>query len=268
MEAIGQILEKATQDLLKPGSQEKQTGLNEPQQEKCQKHGVVLRVKRGYMGEESLVCWSCEQEEYNRNQKVREIQKCHDGIGLSERLRLMTFSSYIPKSEKEAAAKKACEDYASDVVSGGPGGLILLGGVGTGKTHLAIAVCKKVCDEAKAAKLTSVPKIIRHIRSSWSDNATDEWGKRMTEDEVIRSYSDYALLVIDEIGVQYGTPAEKITISEVINERYNRMRPTILIGNVKISEAEEFLGARVVDRVKDEGRVLIFDWQSHRQMKK
>lgn len=252
--------------LLKPENQEKQTGLSE--HEKCQKHGVTLRIKRGYMGEESLICWTCEDEAHEANKRLRFIEKCHAGLELTERLKTMDFNNYIPPTEKGQAIKNACEQYAEAVIAGDAGGLILLGGVGTGKTHMAVAICKSVCDAGKPAILSSVPKIIRRIRSSWADGATDEWGKKLTEDEVIKSFADYALLVVDEVGVQYGTPAEKLTISEVINERYNRMKPTVLIGNVKLSEVEDFLGSRVVDRVKDGGRVLIFDWDSHRQMKK
>lgn len=266
MEAISQIAERVV-GTLRPEGQGRLIGLNSTLAEKCLKHNTTLRIRRTYEGEQ-FVCSECEEEADARRRESDFIKSCHDGIGLSERLNLMTFISYIPSGEKEKRAKKSCEDYADGVITGDPGGMILLGGVGTGKTHLAIAICKKVCDSKRTAHLTSVPKIIRHIRSSWSDNATDRWGCKLSEDDVIKSYSDYTLLVIDEIGVQYGTPAEKISISEVINERYNRMRPTVLIGNVKLSEAEEFLGVRVVDRVKDEGLVLIFDWESHRKMKK
>ena len=81
----------------------------------------------------------------------------------------------------------------------------------------------------------------------------------------IISFEERALLVIDEIGSQYGTDAEKIMVSEIINDRYNNQLPTIIIGNVTMSEAENYLGARAIDRIKDNGFVAVFDWESHRK---
>lgn len=269
MENIKKIMEEAT-DSLTQGNQEKQTGLDD--MDKCHKHGMVLRSRKFWKEGgpvEIFICLDCENEEYEKRKQKDIIRRCHEGIGLSERLKTMTFESYIPSSGAESKAKKTCEEYANGIVNNGDsGGLILLGGVGTGKTHLAIAICKKVCDSGKTSHLTSVPKMIRHIRSTWANGATDNWGRKLTEDGVINIYADYNLLVIDEIGVQYGTPAEKVSIAEVINERYNRLRPTILIGNVKQSEVEEFVGSRVIDRVKDGGMVLVFDWESHRKLKR
>ena len=146
--------------------------------------------------------------------------------------------------------------------------IALIGELGTGKTHLAVSLCKRVCDLGKTAHMTTIPMIIRAVRSSWGGKGTDQWGSVRSEEDILRDYSQkYSLLVIDEIGSQYGSDSEKIIISEIINNRYNNCLPTIIIGNVTFSEAEEYLGKRVIDRIKDGGMILIFDWESHRSLK-
>ena len=78
-------------------------------------------------------------------------------------------------------------------------------------------------------------------------------------------YSKYELLVLDEIGVQFGSDAEKLIMFDIINERYEAMRPTILISNLALSGLSEFVGDRIVDRMKENGgKLMVFDWESHR----
>ena len=74
-------------------------------------------------------------------------------------------------------------------------------------------------------------------------------------------------MVIDEIGTQYGSESERIIINEIINDRYEMDRQTVLIGNVSFAEAEKILGSRVIDRVKDNGEILFFEWDSFRRSK-
>lgn len=193
------------------------------------------------------------------------IRRAHNALKLPPRLNSHTFANYHPKNNKSAEAKKICQLYAQEHDTGG---MILVGGVGTGKTHLAAAMCKDVCDNAKSAHLTTVPRIIRDVRSSWGKNNIDSHGQQLSEEDIILKYaSHYDFLVIDEIGSQYGSDSEKIIISEIINDRYNNNLPTIILGNVSIVEAEEYLGVRVIDRLKDNGKIIIFDWESHRSLK-
>jgi DNA replication protein DnaC len=46
------------------------------------------------------------------------------------------------------------------------------------------------------------------------------------------------------------------------------MKSTILISNLAIPQLTETLGERVIDRFRDEGMVLVFDWESYRKRKK
>ena len=143
-------------------------------------------------------------------------------------------------------------------------------GVGTGKTHLAVSICKELRYKAICCKLTTVNRIIRDVRSCWGGKRKEnDWGsdKVITEEAIIERYVDYGLLVIDEIGSQYGSESERIIINEIINDRYEMDAPTVIIGNVSISEANKILGTRVVDRIKDNGNVMFFEWDSHRKIK-
>ena len=80
----------------------------------------------------------------------------------------------------------------------------------------------------------------------------------------MEKYCYPGLLIIDEIGVQYGTDSERNILFEVINDRYEDMLPTIMISNLPLNELAPLLGERVVDRMLEGGAVLSFNWPSYR----
>lgn len=79
-------------------------------------------------------------------------------------------------------------------------------------------------------------------------------------------YTDKDLLIIDEVGVQFGSESEKIILFEIINERYEQMKPTILISNLSEDELSRYVGERIIDRMREgKGAVINFDWESYRK---
>ena len=99
---------------------------------------------------------------------------------------------------------------------------------------------------------------MRRIKATWNPNSSE------TDSKVYQHLKDIPLLVIDEIGVQFGSSTEKMIFTEVINERYNAIHPTVLIGNLTIQECTEALGERIMDRFREGGHALAFTWSSHR----
>ena len=137
--------------------------------------------------------------------------------------------------------------------------MILCGGVGTGKTHIAIAMLLAIIRSGKMGLYTSVMRMVRDVRSGYSRDS------KYTEQDKIDYYSRIDMLVIDEIGVQFGTEAEKMLLFEILNGRYELDRPAILLSNKSLEVVTEYLGEAVMDRFKENGGENIpFTWGSHR----
>ena len=86
-----------------------------------------------------------------------------------------------------------------------------------------------------------------------------------TTQQVVKEFSFFDLLIIDEVGIQTSSEAEKRIFFDIINKRYENMLPTILISNLELQELTAFVGERVMDRMKENGGVIFaFDWDSHR----
>lgn len=74
------------------------------------------------------------------------------------------------------------------------------------------------------------------------------------------------LLILDEVGVQFGSDTEKLMLFDILNERYERRHPTILMSNLPRDEVSAYLGERVFDRLREDGGEFIsFTWESHRK---
>jgi DNA replication protein DnaC len=105
---------------------------------------------------------------------------------------------------------------------------------------------------------TSAIDAVRMIRNTWRRDSP------RTETEVLDMLASVHLLVLDEVGVQYGTDAEQVSLFDIIDKRYRDMMPTILLTNQNKAGMKAFLGDRSFDRLREGGQWVTFDWESHR----
>lgn len=178
------------------------------------------------------------------------------------RFRGATLDAYRTDTEGQAVALEECRDYVRRFERNWEQGrsMMLLGDVGTGKTHLACAVAQHVIREFGAtARYTMAIEIIRDIKMTF-DKASQQ-----TERDVYAGLLAPDLLVIDEVGVQHGSDFERQVLFEVIDSRYRQLMPTIVISNLGLSGLRKCLGDRAVDRLTDAGGpAVLFTWASAR----
>lgn len=249
--------------------------------ENCEKHGAFECRTRIYtksivkIPPRPSICPGCLSDELIRLQgekiridesaRKRNINLLLDGLNIPARFENCTLQNYEPVNDDAKRALRVCEAYASrwpERLQKG-GGLVMCGKPGTGKNHLALAIARHAINEHQSsAVFTTALKIAREYKSTWSKGST------RTEDDVIRYFTRPDLLIIDEVGVQFGSDAEKLIMFEIINTRYERMKPTILISNQTKDELAAFIGERVIDRMNDGGGcTLSFTWDSYRERK-
>lgn len=210
-----------------------------------------------------------EQIKFENNQKKstrdRKIKELLNRSSIPIRFSSKNFENYIPCSIRGEKALNISIKYAKNFeerLSVG-GGMIFCGMPGTGKTHLSCAIANHIIREnSYSALFASVLSMTRRVKETYSN------GSEYTERHVLQVYSSPELLIIDEVGVQYGSDSEKLILFEIINTRYESMKPTILISNLTLIELTGFIGERLVDRMKEgNGIVVSFDWESYRSNK-
>lgn len=203
----------------------------------------------------------------NEAQALRRREESLQWCGLGKRFLEATFDSYEVITPEQQRVLDVCRRFGTNFSAALEKGsnLVLLGNTGTGKTMLAAAILTSIIRAGYTGRYYTVHGLIRTIRDTW-DKASP-----ITERELMKQLINYDLLVLDEVGVQFGSEAEKVNIFELINGRYERMKPTIAISNLTLRTDEsqqatidDALGDRVVDRLKHNSVVIPFGWESWR----
>jgi DNA replication protein DnaC len=194
--------------------------------------------------------------------RKQSVQETISRSGVPPRYREATISSYIASNEGQQRSLKRTQWYIDTWYERKElgTGMIFAGLPGTGKTHLAAAIANSVIQTGSSVTYVTVSDLTRAIRRTYSDGAA------MSESDMIKSYVSPQLLVLDEVGATSGSDHEKQMLFEVINKRYEQVKPTILISNLSGDELKQFLGDRIMDRMRQGGgKLIVFDWESYRK---
>jgi DNA replication protein DnaC len=169
-----------------------------------------------------------------------------------------TFDSFVTTTDEQRQALAIVRDFADRFEQNRKRGLglVLSGMPGTGKSHLAAAVLQTVLS-ADVRYLTCLD-LIRAVRDTWRRDSDK------TETQVLAYLERLDLLVIDEVGVQYGTEGEQTILFEVLDRRYREVKPVILLTNQNKDGFKKFVGDRTFDRLTETCRWVSFDWDSYR----
>lgn len=197
------------------------------------------------------------KKEADDAQKRLEARLSQSGIPI--RYRSKDFASFIAdSSDKEKALTTAMEFAHNFDDHFRKGTVVVFSGMpGTGKSHLAIAIAQAVMAR-HTALYTSAIDAVRMIRNTWRRDSAQ------TETQVLNELAGVHLLILDEVGVQYGTEAEQVSLFDIIDKRYRDLMPTILLTNQGKAGLKTFLGDRSFDRLREGGIWVPFDWASQR----
>ena len=120
-------------------------------------------------------------------------------------------------------------------------GLLLWGGVGTGKSFLAGCIANALMEQEVPARMTNFARILNELNSSFS-------GRNDIVDKLCR----YPLLVIDDFGMERGTEYALEQIYNIVDSRYRSRKPLIVTTNLTLDEIrylQDTAHARIYDRL-------------------
>lgn len=233
---------------------------------RCQKHGEFSRgdlLKADTPRDECPECYKLRVQEQRRKGRIEQATAFFkNASGVPPRFQGASFESYQPGNPQAQKMLDMLREYAARFEQHRALGLslILCGKTGTGKTHLACSVLRALAFEhGICGKYCTAYRAVQEIRASYKSS-------EVTELQILKEFIRPELLVLDEIGVQYGTDSEQLLLFSLLNGRYEELKPTIVISNLSLDEVTHYLGDRVYDRLRENGGgVLAFDWGSWRQ---
>jgi len=174
---------------------------------------------------------------------IDRINYLRQDIGL--RFNNKTFKNF--EKNRSSLAYKVCLDYAKNFIekSYKGEGLFITGNVGSGKTHLVVAIIDYI---ARMYKRKIKTFIVFKTSVDMLAEIKYSFDKKNTE-EVVNNFQDCCLLVIDDLGSEKMTDWTNELFYKVIDYRYSNLKSTIITTNLTDQEIKEKLSERLVSRI-------------------
>ncbi len=168
-----------------------------------------------------------EREEFLKRQRETEIRILKADSGMSSRLLRYRFEDYDVTSEN-GKVYRVCKKYADNfgAMLAKNQGLLLWGGVGTGKTFSAACIANALLDVGVPVIMTSFVTLLGASKGFDIDT------------KLIESLNQAKLLIIDDLGAERSTDFALEKVYSIIDGRYSAGLPMILTTNLELSEMQ------------------------------
>lgn len=201
-----------------------------PTVRKCPYCGAELRPRTAELFGKTVRCGffdcTCEASKEARARELEEAAERERRDVLDSQMRRYRAAGIPPLFLKHrSGCESLYEDVrreAGDVVSAfkrGRGSYIV-GGVGTGKSLVAATAARYAVDCGLGARFTSASEVLDAVRSSF--------GTSKDSRKVMDFYASTRFLVLDDLGKESPTDWVLMKLFELVNDRYENMRPLVV----------------------------------------
>jgi DNA replication protein DnaC len=160
-------------------------------------------------------------------------------------LRNLTFDTFQPRGRvgvgpRQADSLEQAYNQAQRFAQSPHGWLVLQGGFGCGKTHLAAAIANFAVSVGMPTLFLTIPDLLDTLRFTYDDPTATFEGRF----EEIRTAS---LLVLDDFGTHNATAWAQEKLFQIINYRYINRLPTVVTTNLSMDQIEGRIRSRLED---------------------
>jgi len=193
-----------------------------------------------------------ERREWELMRRDARVAVLRERSGLSKRMKGYTLGNFRPTVSNAAGRARVKVDEYLDTWEENREvgkGLYFCGGVGTGKTHLAVAVMNELIRKKRTPSLfVTVPELLDNLRETYNKPGRnlDEWMDAVQNAE---------FLVLDDLGSERTTEWVRERIFVIVNHRYREALPTVFTSNIGPKDLAEQLGERTASRI-----IAMCDW--------
>jgi DNA replication protein DnaC len=167
----------------------------------------------------------------------------------------MLFETFVIDRSMPAVAvanidkvSSACYEFARNPKNW----LVLTGGYGTGKTHLAAAIANYYTNHNTGKVIfLSVAELIDEFKTTFDGNTN------VTSNDVFEKVRDCDLLILDDLSTEPLRPWAQDKLFQVLEHRYITNKPTVITSSASLNELEKSQ-PRLVSRLSDSRRVKVY----------
>jgi len=165
-----------------------------------------------------------------------------------DRLSHLTFDNFESRGNKnakfvtpqDAHSLQGAKEMAENFARSPQGWLLIEGGYGCGKTHLAAAIANYAVSMGTPTLFITVPDLLDTLRFAYSDPET-------TFEARFEEVRGADLLALDDFGTQNATGWAQEKLFQIINFRYINKLPTVITTNLMLDEIESRIRSRLQD---------------------
>ncbi len=187
-----------------------------------------------------------DQREWELARREARVKNLRERSGLSKRMKGYSLANFRPTISPSASrARMRVDEYLENWEDNREAGrgLYFCGDVGSGKTHLAVAVMNELITRKRIPSLfVTVPELLDNLRGAYNDPGRnlDEW---------MDAVKNADLLVLDDLGSERVTEWVRERLFVIVNHRYREALPTIFTSNIGPEELPAQLGERTASRI-------------------
>ncbi len=175
---------------------------------------------------------------YARDRRIKGQDDTFGSLRHYARFTFERFEVNGPSATALSAARSAATAFAESPVNW----LLLRGGYGAGKTHLAAAIANRVSQSGLPVMFVVVADLLDYLRATFQPGTPASYDRRF------KALQRASLLVLDDLGAQNTTPWAAEKLFQILNHRYISGLPTVFTVSTDNWEGlDERLRSRLLD---------------------
>ena len=180
-----------------------------------------------------------------RGQVASHVRERLFSVSRLDELKELTFETFKPRGRKglgelQANSLEWAYNHARKYAGQLEGWLLIMGGYGCGKTHLAAAISNDAVRMGVPTLFLTVPDLLDTLRFAYTAEDT-------TFEERFAQIRDATLLVLDDFGTQNATAWAQEKLFQILNYRYINRLPLVITTNLALDEIEARIRSRISD---------------------
>jgi DNA replication protein DnaC len=250
MERISEILKKArapintseeNTDISSSAENNQPSGPVRPDCPICRGIGFIYaRVPLGNPGFGKAIACRCLREKSDQEREVNLLR--YSNLGALAGLTLAKINPEGRNGKPGAGGNfRAAFEVVRQYITDQAGWLVITGPSGSGKTCLAAAVANEFIRSGRPALYITAPDLLEKLRAGFNPD-TEIPGESFFE-----RVKNVPLLVLDDLGVQSGTPWAKEKLDQLINHRFTASLPTVVVTALPPEALDDRLRTRLQD---------------------
>jgi DNA replication protein DnaC len=223
----------------------------EPECPKCFGTGMEIVSDKG-----ARICECRRRRKANGQLATVRLPRRYDGYH---------FQNYKPQNPTQSAALRSAMAFAMEYPAVDRG-LLMMGTVGVGKTHLAVSILKGLSERGFDCLFYEFSTLLKEIQDSYNPQT------QTSEVSVLSPVLNADVLVLDELGASKPTEWVRDTMTHIINARYNQKKFTIFTTNYlderrdqREDTLEDRIGIRARSRLYEMCRTVFISGPDHRK---